>query len=62
MTTHIDMVCGMQIDEKDVTAQSKYLGETYYFCSETCKHKFDQRPEDYVVRSRTGNNTQGHEV
>jgi YHS domain-containing protein len=42
----------MQVDEQEAVSQSEYLGDKYYFCSEDCKHKFDQRPEDYVVRSR----------
>lgn len=52
MTTHIDPVCGMHVDEEETVRQSEYLDAEYYFCSEDCKHKFDQRPEDYVVRSR----------
>jgi len=52
MTTRIDPVCGMNVDDKEIASQSEYLGAEYYFCSEDCKHKFDQRPEDYVIRSR----------
>jgi len=51
MTTHTDPVCGMQVDEQEAAGQSEYLGQKYYFCSEGCKRKFDQRPEDYVVRT-----------
>jgi Cu+-exporting ATPase len=51
MAMHTDPVCGVGVDEENAAAQSEYLGKTYYFCSEGCKHKFDQRPEDYVVRT-----------
>lgn len=51
MTTHTDPVCGEQVDEQEAAGQSDYLGQRYYFCSEGCKHKFDQRPEDYVIRT-----------
>lgn len=52
MATQVDPVCGMQVDDQDAVHRSEYLGVEYYFCSEDCKHKFEQRPEDYVVRSR----------
>lgn len=51
MASHTDPVCGMQVDEENAAGESEYLEHRYYFCSEDCKHKFDQRPEDYVVRS-----------
>ncbi len=51
MATHTDPVCGMQVDEQQAAGESEYLGQEYYFCSEGCKRKFDQRPEDYVIRS-----------
>lgn len=44
----IDPVCGMQVDEKQSAAQSEYKGQTYHFCSQGCKAKFDQNPQQYV--------------
>ena len=46
--THRDPVCNMEVDERNAAGQSQYLGETYYFCSEDCKEKFDRNPEQYV--------------
>lgn len=46
MTT--DPVCGMKIDEKNAQAQSQYGGKTYSFCSEDCRRKFDEKPEQYA--------------
>lgn len=48
MTKQIDPVCGMQIDEKQAAGKSQYEGQTYYFCSTSCKNKFDQDPVEYV--------------
>lgn len=43
-----DPVCGMQIDPKSAAGQSEHNGQTYYFCSDHCKNKFDHDPEYYV--------------
>ena len=48
MATQIDPVCGMQVDEKQSAAQSDYQGQNYYFCSQGCKSKFDQNPQQYA--------------
>ncbi len=46
--THVDPVCGMQVQEDESAGTSNYDGETYYFCSAECKREFDEDPEDYV--------------
>ena len=46
MTT--DPVCGMEIDPNQAVATSDYMGDTYYFCSETCKDQFEMNPEAYA--------------
>ncbi len=38
----------MKIDEKNAKAQSQYGGKKYRFCSEECKEKFEQHPEQYA--------------
>ncbi len=43
-----DPVCGMEIDPQSAAGQSEYQGQTYYFCSESCKRRFDQNPELYT--------------
>lgn len=43
----MDRVCGMWMDIKDNRLTSVYKEETYYFCSEGCKAKFDHEPEYY---------------
>lgn len=52
--THRDPVCNMQVDEKNAAGQSDYQGETYYFCSENCKEKFDQNPQQYAKPGAQG--------
>ncbi len=42
-----DPVCGMQVDEKTAAGKSEYKGQTYYFCSASCKKSFDKEPEKY---------------
>ena len=51
MATRTDPVCGMQVDEEKAAAQSEYQGQTYYFCAQGCKQKFDQNPEQYAKQS-----------
>jgi YHS domain-containing protein len=46
-----DPVCGMQIDEKQAAGKSDYKGQTYYFCSSSCKQKFEQKPDQYAKKT-----------
>jgi YHS domain-containing protein len=43
-----DPVCEMKIDENKAVGSSVYNGQTYYFCSQSCKQKFDQEPGKYA--------------
>jgi Cu+-exporting ATPase len=49
-TMVVDPVCKMKIDENKAAGSSVYKGQTYYFCSASCKQKFDKEPEKYVGR------------
>ena len=46
MTT--DPVCGMTIDEKESAFQTQFAGKKYFFCSETCRDEFEDRPDEYI--------------
>jgi YHS domain-containing protein len=46
-----DPVCNMQVDPKKAAGASQYQEETYYFCSQTCKRKFDENPAHFVGKS-----------
>lgn len=43
-----DPVCGMRIEEKDAAATTVHQGETYFFCSPSCKADFDQNPQAFL--------------
>ena len=43
-----DVVCGMQVEPATAAGRSEYGGKTYYFCSKSCKTKFDANPAQYV--------------
>jgi len=46
--THIDPVCGMEVQEGTEAGKVKYQGETYYFCNISCQHRFQSEPEKYL--------------
>jgi YHS domain-containing protein len=43
-----DPVCGMNVEEQKAAGTSQYQGPSYFFCSNSCKEKFDRNPEQYV--------------
>ncbi|MGD9889920.1 MAG: heavy metal translocating P-type ATPase [Dehalococcoidia bacterium] len=43
-----DVVCGMEIESEQAAGTSEYQGQTYYFCSPSCKRQFDENPQQYV--------------
>lgn len=43
-----DPVCGMSIDPDKSKAASVYQGLTYYFCSSSCRDKFEKSPAQYI--------------
>lgn len=42
----IDVVCGMEVKEEAAAGRSEYKGETYYFCSPTCKKSSTKIPKN----------------
>lgn len=46
-----DPVCGMEIDENRTPHKSRYLDETYFFCSGSCKTQFENYPEKYFLET-----------
>ena len=47
-----DPVCGMYVDTATAKYQSTFDGETYYFCSPSCKRSFDANPAHYEPLER----------
>ena len=47
-----DVVCGMQVSEQHARERAmtaNYHGVMYYFCSKTCRKKFNQNPQLYAA-------------
>lgn len=44
----LDVICGMDINERTAKYQSVYEGKTYYFCGPLCKLEFDENPKKYA--------------
>lgn len=57
METTTDPVCGMQVDEKEIT--SEHMGSSFYFCSDECKAEFDRNPMKYM-KAHEGNHMHMH--
>jgi len=53
--TFKDPVCGMEVTYYTAQARSEYNGETYYFCSLSCKEDFDKDPERYIAQEQEHN-------
>ena len=45
-----DPVCGMSVDITTAYAEA-VAGQTYYFCSENCRQRFDENPAAYGASS-----------
>ena len=43
-----DPVCGMAVNPQGAAAASVHGGNTYYFCSASCRDKFEQDPAKYA--------------
>jgi P-type Cu+ transporter len=43
-----DPVCGMDVDPENAAGRSEHAGRTYFFCSASCKRKFDDDPPRYL--------------
>ncbi len=44
----VDVVCGMDLNDKTAKYVSVHKGKTYYFCDRMCKKEFDKNPERYL--------------
>ncbi len=54
-----DPVCGMTVDPKNAAAAGVYGGGTYYFCSTSCRDKFESAPQQYIGAAAQGGNPHG---
>ena len=51
-----DPVCGMKLEPLQARGKAQYRGETYFFCSPACMHKFTASPAQYVTSLVDGEN------
>lgn len=47
-TKAIDPVCGMEVDSETAAGHSDFKGQTYHFCANACKGRFDANPEMFA--------------
>jgi RND family efflux transporter MFP subunit len=51
VTAELDPVCGMEVDQTKAKASGRtavHLRTSYYFCSDSCRKRFDANPERFV--------------
>lgn len=48
-----DPVCGMEIEPQSAFANREHIGQTFYFCSQSCVDQFDKDPHHFVMTSAT---------
>ncbi|XZE51789.1 heavy metal translocating P-type ATPase [Planctomycetaceae bacterium SH139] len=58
--TAVDPVCGMQV-KLNSGLSAKHAGKTYYFCSESCRTKFEQDPADVLANPAASACCSGHQ-
>jgi P-type Cu+ transporter len=49
-----DPVCGMKLEPLQARGKAQYRGETYFFCSPGCMHKFTASPARYATSEVDG--------
>ena len=49
-----DPVCGMTVNSQKAAAAAVRDGKTYYFCSASCRDKFEQAPDKYLGSTAEG--------
>jgi len=43
----LDPVCGMQVQTAHAPASAQHTGQTYYFCSDHCRERFESHPDRF---------------
>jgi P-type Cu+ transporter len=46
--THVDPVCGMEIEEADAVGSHEHDGVRYFFCHPSCQERFAANPADFL--------------
>jgi len=48
MTTHVDPVCGMTVEEADAAGSHVHKGTRYFFCAPGCLERFAENPDAFL--------------
>ncbi|MEO8198778.1 MAG: heavy metal translocating P-type ATPase [Thermoanaerobaculia bacterium] len=48
----LDVVCGMTVDPATAKHRAEHAGQSYFFCSGSCKAKFEANPEKFLGGQR----------
>lgn len=48
-----DLICGMEIEPQSAFTKREHMGQTFYFCSQSCVDQFDKDPLRYLATSAT---------
>lgn len=51
MTSTIDPVCKMKVEQESAEHKAQHEGKTFYFCSDICHKKFTAEPQKYLSGS-----------
>ena len=54
----VDPVCGMTVNPSTAAGSFEFAGQTYFFCSQHCQHKFSANPEQFLNQPGSA----GHDV
>jgi Cu+-exporting ATPase len=58
---YVDPVCGMVLEARQAGAESVHGTEHYYFCSTTCRDRFESNPAQFLGSTRSARAGQGGE-
>ncbi len=47
-----DPVCKMKVSLNTAVDETKYQQQTYYFCSNSCRQKFDIEPDKFLQNEK----------
>ncbi|GAA0243061.1 permease [Halobacterium noricense] len=48
-----DPVCGMEVNPEEADYSTEHDGQTYYFCSQSCKESFDPEEANTTIREQS---------
>jgi P-type Cu+ transporter len=54
-----DPVCGMNVKTDEAGGRTTYQGKSFFFCSVSCKERFDRNPQTFAVKKMLDQETVG---